>query len=170
MAALLTSRSMPPYAATACSTIAAADSCDDTSVGTNSPPMSAATFWPPSASMSAATTDAPSAASARAYASPIPCAAPVTTATFPSNLMPTSSCWFGHHFRLQVLLEAGDAHLAADAGLLVAAERRVRAEPHAAVDRERAGADAAGHRLRPREVGRVDRAREAVRRLVGDPD
>src|ERR1700733_3409171 len=44
----------------------------------------------------------------------------------------------GHHRReglaLEELLEPGGAHLAADAGLLVAAERDVGAEPHAGVD------------------------------------
>ena len=47
---------------------------------------------------------------------------------------------------LQELLEPGGAHLPADAGLLVAAERAVGAEVHAAVDREGAGPDAARHR------------------------
>ena len=55
---------------------------------------------------------------------------------------------------LEVLLEAGDAVLAALAALLVAAERRVGAEPLAAVDRDRAGADAAGDR---RARGRASR-------------
>ena len=45
---------------------------------------------------------------------------------------------------LEVLLETGDAVLAALAALLVAAEGRVGAEPLAAVDRDRAGADPAG--------------------------
>jgi 3-hydroxyisobutyrate dehydrogenase-like beta-hydroxyacid dehydrogenase len=46
--------------------IAPADSADDTSVSTTRPPMSAATSCPDSALRSATTTDAPSAASARA--------------------------------------------------------------------------------------------------------
>src|SRR4029453_18414737 len=42
-------------------------------------------------------------------------------------------------------LQALEAALAADAPLLVAAERGIGAVPDAAVERERAGADAAGH-------------------------
>ena len=45
---------------------------------------------------------------------------------------------------LEVLLETCDAHLAADAGLLVAAERHVGGEPDTTVDAERAGTDPRG--------------------------
>ena len=58
----------------------------------------------------------------------------------------------GHRLGLREDLEALDAALAADARLLVAAERGVGAVPDAAVDAERAGADAAGDRLGPLQV------------------
>ena len=66
----------------------------------------------------------------------MPCAAPVTTRPCPRT---SCSCPDAHAgsaigLGLEVLLEAGHAHLPADAGLLVAAERRVGAEPDAAVD------------------------------------
>ncbi len=70
--------------------------------------------------------------------------------------------------RLEVLLEPCDAHLATDARLLVAAERAVGAEVVAAVDREGAGPDAAGHRERA-VLAAEHRARQAVDRVVGDP-
>ena len=71
--------------------------------------------------------------------------------------------------RLQELLEAGPAHLPADARLLVAAERAVRAEVVAAVDRERPGADAPGHGQCP-VLAAEDGARQSVDGVVGDPD
>src|SRR3954468_18116876 len=62
------------------------------------------------------------------------------------------------------------AHLAADAGLLVAAERRVRCVPEAAVDAHRAGADAPRDRQRAVVIGTDDRAGQAVDGVVGDAD
>src|ERR1700679_3370762 len=80
----------------------------------------------------------------------------------------------GHHRRqglaLEEFLEAGGAHPAADAGLLVAAERDVGAEPHPAVDADRAGSDPPGDAEGALVVGAVDRAGQAVDRVVGDPD
>ena len=69
----------------------------------------------------------------------------------------------GNGFGFQVLLETGHAHLAADAGLLVAAERHVGRVPDAAVDVDRAGADprrprpppARGRRRTPCPTGRM---------------
>ena len=52
---------------------------------------------------------------------------------------------FGHRPLLQVLLEAGHTHLAADPGLLEATEGHVGAVPEATVDRHGARPDAAGH-------------------------
>src|SRR5690606_22151857 len=70
---------------------------------------------------------------------------------------------------LQVLLEARHAHLAADAGLLVAAERDGRAVPAAAVRADRPGARARGHRAGA--VGAaVHRARQPVRGVVVNAD
>src|SRR5207248_11542508 len=52
---------------------------------TNNPPMSAAALRPASSLRSATTTRAPCSVRTRATASPIPDAAPLTTATFPSR-------------------------------------------------------------------------------------
>src|SRR5579859_5972410 len=81
---------MPPKRSTARAAMSCADSGLETSVWekTASPPspsIPAATLGPASEFRSATTTAAPSDASARAYASPIPCAAPVTIATLPAN-------------------------------------------------------------------------------------
>src|SRR5262245_35478394 len=89
MAALLTSRSMPPNDSTARAASAAVDAGDDTSTSakTASCPaarISDATRSPFCFSISATTTFAPFAASAFAYASPMPPPEPVTTATLPA--------------------------------------------------------------------------------------
>src|SRR3954452_10619852 len=97
----------------------------------------------------------------------MPWAAPVTIATLPSNRISDA---FRDQLGLEVLLEALDAHLPADAGLLVPAERSVRAEPDTAVDGEGAGADPVRHGTRSLERAAVHRAGQPVRRLVGDPD
>ena len=70
---------------------------------------------------------------------------------------------------LQVLLKALDAALAADAAALVAAERRVGAVEHAAVDAERAGPDAPGDRHAAFGRPRHHRAGQAEGAVVGDP-
>ena len=76
-----------------------------------------------------------------------------------------------HHRReglaLQEFLESRLAHLAADAGLLEAPERRVRAEVIAAVDREGPGSDPARHPQRP-VLAAEDRTGQPVDRVVGD--
>src|SRR5262245_9123284 len=71
---------------------------------------------------------------------------------------------------LEELLEAGDAHLPADAGLLVPTERRVRSEPVATVDTHGAGPDPLRDRDRPVVVGAEDGAGQAEDRVVRDPD
>ncbi len=86
--ALLCTTSMPPYSAAAAANIASSERGSVTSVRTNIavPPASwimPTVSLPPASSMSATTTDAPSAANASAVARPIPEPAPVTTATFP---------------------------------------------------------------------------------------
>src|SRR5262245_50545913 len=68
---------------------------------------------------------------------------------------------------LRVFLEPPAPALAADAALLEAAERGVD-EVEAVVDPHRAGADAACERHGARRVTGVDRAAEAVGRVVGD--
>src|SRR5699024_7254178 len=167
IAALLTSMSSPPKRSTAASAQAVAEDSSETSVCWKKawPPastISAATRAPCSSDTSATTTLAPSAASALAYSSPIPPAAPVTIAVLPSK-RPMAVCLLksgcgagvcegagsgrgGDGLDLEIFLEARAAHLAADAGLLVAAEGHVGAVPLAAVDAERAGADP-GHDL-----------------------
>src|SRR5579885_1627384 len=72
-----------------------------------------------------------------------------------------------HGLGLEELLEAVPAVLTAVAGLLVAAERSVGVE-RAAVDLDLAGADLAGHRLRPLGIAAPHTTGQAVRRVVGD--
>ena len=62
---------------------------------------------------------------------------------------------FGERLELEVLEQAGQAHLASDAGLLVATERAVGAVPEAAVHAHRPGADAAGDAQGTVTVGAV---------------
>src|SRR5947209_10019981 len=101
----------------------------------------------------------------------MPPAAPVTMATLPSNrpMIIPPLCRLGDELGFQVFLETGQTHLAADSGLLVAAERRVDRVPDAAVDPDRAGPDPAGHRPGPGQVAAVHGAGQPVRRVVGDP-
>jgi hypothetical protein len=75
--------SRPAAAATA----AATDASSDTSVLTNSPPISSATFLPLSSFRSAMTTVLPAAASSRAAASPRPLAPPEMIAAVPLSSM-----------------------------------------------------------------------------------
>src|SRR6266540_3328590 len=72
--------------------------------------------------------------------------------------------------RLEVLLESFDAVLASVAALPVAAERRVGTEPHAAVHRHRAGADAASDGLGTVDRRAGHRSRQTVHGVVGDAD
>src|SRR3954467_2276352 len=71
--------------------------------------------------------------------------------------------------RLEELLEAELAELAAVAGLLVAAERRQRIEA-AAVDLDLAGADLPSNLLGPLGIARPHTAGQAVDGVVGDLD
>src|SRR2546430_6941740 len=66
----------------------------------------------------------------------------------------------------QVRLEAVAAALAAEAGLLVAAERRRRVEPVVRVRPDDPRAQALGHPENPRALLRPDAGAEAVRRVV----
>src|SRR5699024_1562662 len=76
----------------------------------------------------------------------------------------------GHGLDLEVLLEALAAHLAADAGLLVAAARDVGAVPLAAVDAERAGADPCDDPLDALGIGAPSCAGKALGGVVGERD
>src|SRR6478752_6942666 len=71
-------------------------------------------------------------------------------------------------FGFQVFLEAGHTHFAADPGLLVATEGRVRRVPDAAVDVDGADPQPRRHRLGAVVVAAEHRARQAVRGIIGD--
>src|SRR5271163_5012354 len=71
---------------------------------------------------------------------------------------------------LKVLLEPGDAVLAADAAVLVAAEGQVRPVGGATVDAQATGADAPGHGQRLLDRSREHAARQPVLGVVGDAD
>src|SRR3546814_9756469 len=79
------------------------------------------------------------------------------------------SGWNGDGLGLQVFLETLHPHFAADAALLVAAERRIGREEVGAVDVQRAAADAPRDAQRAIGIGRENRAGQAVFRIVGDP-
>src|SRR6266704_692073 len=81
MPALLNATSTRPCRAVTDSYICCTSSSLDTSAAMNMPSVSAATALPAASSMSTATTLAPSAASLRALARPMPLPAPVMTAT-----------------------------------------------------------------------------------------
>src|SRR3546814_1868218 len=74
--------------------------------------------------------------------------------------------------RLQVseLVDGVERLVAAEAGLLEAAERRGDVAAVEAVDPDRAGPEAAGGLHGLVDVGGPDRRRQAVDRVVGDPD
>src|SRR6195952_2989720 len=99
---------------------------------------------------------------------------PVTIATLSLNCSPYRPTDVslircrGNGLGLEVLLEAGDSHLPADAGLLVTAEGHVRRVPDPAVDVARADPHAGGHGRGAFLVGGEHRARQAERRVVGD--
>src|SRR5204862_7976778 len=75
-----------------------------------------------------------------------------------------------HRLRLQVELERVDRELAAEAGLLVAAERDPREGRERHVDADHAGLDRARDTVAARRVARPDGGEEAVADVVGDPD
>src|SRR5262245_4548849 len=62
------------------------------------------------------------------------------------------------------------ATLAADAAALDTAERRAQVAQQPAVDPDRAAVEPLGHAVRPRQVARPQRRRQAVRRTVGVTD
>src|SRR3954467_15647544 len=76
----------------------------------------------------------------------------------------------GNRFHFRVLTEAGQTVLTADAAVLVAAERRVRAVARCSVEPDETRTQPTGYRK-----GSVQRTRhhvsgEAVHAVVGDPD
>src|SRR3546814_16994154 len=70
------------------------------------------------------------------------------------------SGWNGDGLGLQVFLETLHPHFAADAALLVAAERRIGREEVGAVDVQRAAADAPRDAQRAIGIGRENRSEE----------
>src|SRR3954462_6244179 len=160
MPALLNSTWSPPKRSIAAAYMPCTSSASVTSARTNSPSISSASAVPPSLSTSATTTRAPSAANRRALARPMPLAAPVMTATFPSSLPATAlpltpvaslSCE-------EDVLHVGERvqrvgpELAAEARLLHPAERRRVPHRRVRVHRQVAGVDRPGHPERPAEV------------------
>src|SRR6266851_8898805 len=71
-----------------------------------------------------------------------------------------------NRFDLSVKIDRVPAELAAEAGLLVAAERRDRIELVEAVDPDRAGLERAGHLMGAAQVARPDRGGKPVVRVV----
>src|SRR5687768_16572376 len=119
--------------------------------------------------MSPMTTFAPSATKRRTVARPMPEQPPVTTATR-SWILPAMSLLVSDE---DVLL-LGERHrgvrteLPAEAGLLVATERRPVADRRVGVDAEVAGVDRPGDAEATPEVVGEDRAGQAVLRVVGE--
>src|SRR5690606_23729948 len=170
MPALLNATSTLPYVSNARSYIRATSGSLVTSALTNRPPTSVAALAPASSSMSAQTTRAPSAASRRAVARPMPLPAPVMTATRSSSRC--MSLLRGDEDVLG-LGERGQRvrpQLTAEPGLLEPAERGPVADRGVGVHRERAGLDRAGHPQRPADVAGPDGAGQAVAGVVGDAD
>src|SRR5690606_6749717 len=104
-------------------------------------------------------------------------AAPATTSTsvlssHPPRPLPLPTPVYAHsrdrHLDLRVLIEPGQAHLQADTGLLVPAERGIGRIPDAAVDVDRADPQPRRDARRPVRIGREPRAAQPVRRVVGN--
>src|SRR4029078_8311868 len=74
----------------------------------------------------------------------------------------------GNGFGFQVLLEARESHFPADAGLLVSAERHVGRVPDTPVDVDRADTHPRRDVSGTVGIARETRARQSVRRIVGD--
>ena len=124
------------------------------------------------------TTCAPSSTNRRTVARPMPEHPPVTTATLPSRrpAMVLSSLSQPVVADDEDVLLLGErvrgvrAELAAEPGLLVAAERRPVAHRRVRVHAEVAGLDAARDPQRPADVAGEDRAGQAVLGVVGQRD
>src|SRR5215470_18189513 len=189
--ALLNAMSIRPKALSVTSYIAATSSSDVTSAWTNRPPTSSAAAFPVSPSRSATATLAPSAASRRAVASPMPLPPPVTTATRSSRrcmgaVIPrppclrsraiTPGCHVGSFLGCdEDVLGLGERvqsvrpQLAAQPGLLEAAERGPVADGGMGVDRQVAGLDRPRHPQRAAQVLGPDRLGQPVGGVIGDP-
>src|SRR5438093_2834240 len=160
---------MSPYCPAACSYIPRTLSASATSTFTaKASRASEAVFSAAFLSTSATHTWAPSSQKSSAASRPIPPPAPVMTATFPSS-RPISGRQ-EHVFDLRVPVQRMHPELAAEPGLLEAAERCRRAHRRVRVDRQRARFEGSGNAHCTGSVLRPDRAREPVRRVVGDQD
>src|ERR1700751_2516753 len=174
--ALLNAMPIRPNALSVASYIAATSSSDVTSAWTNRPPTSSAAAFPVSPSRSATVTLAPSAASRRAVASPMALPPPVTTATRSSRrcmgtVIPGLPSFLGCDedvLGLGERVQRVRPQLAAQPGLLEAAERGPVAHGGMRVDRQIAGLDRPRHPQRAADVLRPDRPGQPVRGVVGD--
>src|SRR3954453_14830966 len=86
------------------------------------------------------------------------------------NAVVVSNCGLGQGLALQELVKAGSAHLAPDAGLPVAAERRIRRVPEPAVATRRARPTPPRHRQRGLVFGADHGPGQTVDGVVGDAD
>src|SRR5271156_4531303 len=191
MPALWNAMSTRPYWATTVSYSRWTSSSLATSAATNSPPPAAAAALPAASSMSTATTRAPSAASRRALASPIPLPAPVMTATrsckrctikttpflvrSPPGAYGAALCGSLSSLRRdEDVLGLGERvggvrpEFADEAGLLEAAERRPVPHRRMRVHRQVAAVHRPGPPDRAADLAGPDRAGQAVGRVVGD--
>src|SRR5688572_28220841 len=172
MPALLYRTSIPPNRAAVASIIARTfvSSATFARNANASPEQRPAVSSAASRLTSAAHTRAPSSVNTIAASRPMPPPAPVITQAFPSSRPAISALRREEHgLDLRVAVERLHAELTAEAGLLEAPERRRHAHRRVRVDAEDARVDCAGHAQRPRAVTRPDRAREPVRRVVGEP-
>src|SRR5664280_2419675 len=80
---------------------------------------------------------------------------------------PFRSCRLGDRLGLEILLKTGDTRLAPDAGLFIAAEGHVGAEPQSAVDPDGACPDPVGHADGAVAIRRPYRPRQSVGGVVG---
>src|SRR5215469_386532 len=192
MPALLNAMSIRPKALSVASYIAATSFSAVTSAWMNRPPTSSAAALPVSLSRSTTATLAPSAASRRAVASPMPLPAPVTTATRSSRrcvcavisrlpcvrstiplppLVAVCASFLGCDEDVLGLGEGVHgvrSQLPAKTGLLEAAERGPVADGGMGIDRQVAGLDRPRHPQRAAQVLGPDRPGKTVGGVVGD--
>src|SRR4051812_16280768 len=161
MPALLNSTSMRPNASRVRPYISITASSSATSAAIDSSP-GAPSF------RSTPTTCAPSSSNSRTASAPMPPAAPVITQTLPARRSAIGRVVDG--FDLRVVLERVRPELAADPGLLEAAERRGHADAGIGVDRDHAGLDRAGGAERLGAVAGPHGAAQPVDRVVGERD
>src|SRR6266550_8944258 len=109
--------------------------------------------------------DCPLARSARVVVDRSRVAVPVRAMSNPSCLFQTDEDVLD--FRVE--LERVHAELASDAAALVTPEGRLLMNTPAAIDAENAGANAAGDPQRPADVAGPDRTRQAIGRVIDQP-